>query len=761
MASPDRKGRGSHSPLGSGGGSTLFAMTTAAHDSTGGGRGGTAVSPFGCPDREKQFLPPRGPVAGAGAVPRPNYLRKSSPLFIACCIVLVYAFWSLCFRTFYLFGIEHYDLLKHDLQPAWIPFRWLGSKGVDVVDKQWYYFVVALPPTLPILLLFVWLSRRAKTCSAPVAMPYSPACAAAAAREAAAAVAEAAASSSASSPSSSGSGSFYPPVAVAAALALSQGRYIYFGRNLTPAFAVHLIFGVVIAFGITGPGFLFGLALMLINYGIAHLCHGLSFRACMAIMWMWHITILFVNFHADGYRFAWFGLSFLDGVYAPVMRWGIQYNMSVLRMIAFNNDYWEALADGPARRERAWSKHDRCCVECAVIRDGSRHISPTGGQAESLRCYKCRTECPRPLEEYNLLSYLAFMFYPPLFIAGPMSSFNAYVSHMHYPTRAVTGVAVMRYGLRFLANAVAHAAMMHYCWITALLYSRPPNPDGAAQAVIAAAHNLNNTAAGPIAEGDVGVVAAAFTAVLSSTTATTTMTTTGAPEQQSALLLLTYSQRSVLFLIALAFLWSKFNVFWKFFRFIALLDGYDVPEDMKRCFANTVNIQGFWRDWHASFNLWIVRYMYIPMGGRQRVALSIFPIFFFIAIWHDIELRLLVWALFMSVFMVPEVVITTFFASKNTCVAKVKRRALLYRSMRIGATVFNMLLLILVNLIGFSIGMSGTQEGFSRIFSSITGTFAVATVFFFSCGAIVAIQTRDQEAYEIQVLKLKYDLQSR
>lgn len=50
-------------------------------------------------------------------------------------------------------------------------------------------------------------------------------------------------------------------------------------------------------------------------------------------------------------------------------------------------------------------------------------------------------------------------------------------------------------------------------------------------------------------------------------------------------------------------------------------------------------MQGFWRGWHASFNRWLVRYLYVPLGGSRRRALVIWPIFFFVALWHDLEVR--------------------------------------------------------------------------------------------------------------------------
>ena len=78
--------------------------------------------------------------------------------------------------------------------------------------------------------------------------------------------------------------------------------------------------------------------------------------------------------------------------------------------------------------------------------------------------------------------------------------------------------------------------------------------------------------------------------------------------------------------------WLKLLLPWRFFRLWALLDGRDAPENMVRCMANNYSAAGFWRAWHRSYNLWIVRYIYVPLGGaRNRVAASVL-IFTFVAL---------------------------------------------------------------------------------------------------------------------------------
>ena len=68
-------------------------------------------------------------------------------------------------------------------------------------------------------------------------------------------------------------------------------------------------------------------------------------------------------------------------------------------------------------------------------------------------------------------------------------------------------------------------------------------------------------------------------------------------------------------------------------------------------------ILGFWRAWHRQCNLWIVRYLYIPLGGARRLAAtSILMIFTFITLWHNLSPRLLAWGWVAALFILPEVV---------------------------------------------------------------------------------------------------------
>lgn len=48
------------------------------------------------------------------------------------------------------------------------------------------------------------------------------------------------------------------------------------------------------------------------------------------------------------------------------------------------------------------------------------------------------------------------------------------------------------------------------------------------------------------------------------------------------------------------------------------------------------------KSWHASYNRWLVRYLYVPLGGSRTRTFNVWVVFSFVALWHDPDPRLLV-----------------------------------------------------------------------------------------------------------------------
>lgn len=187
-------------------------------------------------------------------------------------------------------------------------------------------------------------------------------------------------------------------------------------------------------------------------------------------------------------------------------------------------------------------------------------------------------------------------------------------------------------------------------------------------------------------------------------------------------------QLSMLGYFNLNHIWLKLLLPWRFFRFWALLDGIDPPENMVRCMSDNYSTQAFWRGWHRSFNRWIVRYIYIPLGGsssgltkspwaKTRGILNILAVFTFVALWHDINLRLLAWGWLITFFVLPEVLAERLFPPKRW---KDDRNA--YRVICGIGAVGNILIMMSANLVGFALGLDGLRDLVLGIVGSVTGT---------------------------------------
>eukprot|EP00798_Chlamydomonas_sp_ICE-L_P010661 gene10661-12343_t len=139
-------------------------------------------------------------------------------------------------------------------------------------------------------------------------------------------------------------------------------------------------------------------------------------------------------------------------------------------------------------------------------------------------------------------------------------------------------------------------------------------------------------------------------------------------------------------------------------------------------------------------NLWLVRYMYIPLGGACWRLLNVWLIFTFVGVWHDLEWRLLSWAWIMALFMAPELAVKSLAQAK--CMAHVKG-TWVYRHMCAAAASINILVLMTANMVGFVLGAEGVLPILRKI-SSDTGFMVVimATLF---CASHLMFAIRDGE----------------
>ncbi|KAG6034076.1 hypothetical protein E4U41_006705, partial [Claviceps citrina] len=318
---------------------------------------------------------------------------------------------------------------------------------------------------------------------------------------------------------------------------------------------------------------------------------------------------------------AW--LDSFGGIHA---RWEVLFNITILRLISYNMDYYWSLGKGNG---------------------SSIELDPANLSERD------RVTISASADEYSFRNYVAYAIYAPLYLAGPILTFNDYISQQKHRPASIEKARTIRYGIRFLLVLLAMELVLHFDYVGAI------------------------SAASPV-WGD-------YTA----------------------------AQLSLLAYFNLHIIWLKLLLPWRLFRLWALVDGVDPPENMVRCVSNNYSTQLFWRAWHRSYNRWLVRYLFVPLGGASfrgwaaagRSALTYLAVFTFVALWHDIQLRLLIWGWLIVLFMVPEWTAAYLFPRSRW-----EGRPTGYRMLCCVGAVANVLLMMAANLVGFAVGLDGLQS---------------------------------------------------
>ncbi|KXZ51701.1 hypothetical protein GPECTOR_11g150 [Gonium pectorale] len=264
-------------------------------------------------------------------------------------------------------------------------------------------------------------------------------------------------------------------------------------------------------------------------------------------------------------------MAFLDH-HRGLLRWHIHYNLLVLRLISFAADlHWARAARRPARAiggegngggssavtaaGPAGGPSPDCSKDVIASADGC--AQGAGGVASLEQELKARVETPLPLPYYNLWSFLEYVLYPPLYVAGPIITFNSFASQR-------VGSRVQQLGPRQVVMYALRASLAWAC-LEFVTHALPYNS-------IAKHRVLDWLASRRAGAGP-------------------------APRP------LHYAITGYWVLV---FMWLKFTVIWRFFRAVALADGVVPPENMTRCVCNNYDIEAVKalgraaRRWHGT-----------------------------------------------------------------------------------------------------------------------------------------------------------------
>ncbi|KAK4152238.1 putative glycerol transporter protein [Chaetomidium leptoderma] len=523
------------------------------------------------------------------------------------------------------------DPRYHKFEP-WLQDGWIPGRKIDVSDAQYRTFRMNVP-YMALLLLFHPLLRRVWNVVYP--LPQEPKAARANAPEAAEA-------------------------------------------RLRQRTSFDRTFAVIYLVALHGFSAVKILTILAINYKLAT---GLPKKYIPPVTWVFNICILFANEICKGFKFRDMALlatgtpvdtnmlvalgEWLDSYGGIMRRWEILFNITVLRLVSFNLDYYWSLD------RRGSSPIEKKQLDPANLSERDRVATPASPQ------------------DFSFGNYLAYTIYAPLYLTGPIITFNDYISQQRYQPATLATSRTVKYAIRFALTLLAMELVLHFDYVGAISKARPEWH--------------------------------------------------------------TYSpaELSLLSYFNLHIIWLKLLVPWRFFRLWALADGVDPPENMLRCVSNNYSTLSFWRGWHRSYYRWLLRYIYIPLGGSSfrtwpqavRTVVTYLVVFTFVALWHDIKMHLLIWGWLIVVFFLPEIAAGILFPRK-----KWEARPTAYRMLCCVGGVLNVLLMMSANLVGFAVGLDGLEtivRGIFRDYSGLAFLLTACVVLFM--GIQVMFEIRQSE----------------
>ncbi|KAI7903660.1 MBOAT, membrane-bound O-acyltransferase family-domain-containing protein [Cokeromyces recurvatus] len=415
----------------------------------------------------------------------------------------------------------------------------------------------------------------------------------------------------------------------------------------------HVLTSLIILTALHGTSLIKIWIIITTSYLLGRLGHDTKWNPFLT--WLFNLLILFLNEYFGGYSFkSMIASPFMDQYQGLLPRWHVFFNFTILRLISYNMDYY-------------W-KHNNL----------NKHHDPYEEEPTD----KDRIQIPCVLQDYNYLNFLSYILYLPLYLCGPIITFNDFISQLRFPSSKVTPRFIFTYALRLAFVILLMELTLHYLYVVAISKAQAWNE----------AHNS------PLELCMIGY-------------------------------------------FNLVIIWMKLLIPWRFFRLWALGDGIYTEENMIRCVSNNFSGQRFWKSWHRSFNRWTIRYIYLPLGGSHYITLNIWIVFTFVALWHDIELKLLAWGWLICLFLLPEIIGTRLFTYKKF------GSTFYYRFVCGIGAVCNIGMMMIANLVGFCLGVDGMKTMLKQIFNnSMDGfVFLISVIFCLYTAVQIMFEIRESE----------------
>ncbi|OLY84166.1 Glycerol uptake protein 1, partial [Smittium mucronatum] len=288
------------------------------------------------------------------------------------------------------------------------------------------------------------------------------------------------------------------------------------------------IFSTIFLCVVFGFSIIFIMLIISLNYYLAvHVFAGTKFGYFG--IFSFNMGVLFMNEIYRGYSFGSISpsMAWMDNHRGIFTRWDVTFNITMLRMVSFGLDYhWKVL-------------------QTPIL--GEKKMLVLASQSKLTE--KQRLEYSRFDADYNFLNYFVYLTYVPLYMTGPIITYNDFVYQIktkHTSSQiSISPRYIATYFARLLFSFLTMETMLHVVHPVAISEAR------------------------------------AFTS-------------------------LSPLQISLVGYFYLTFIWLKLLLIWRLARAFTLLDGLFVIENMGRCMSNNYSLSDFWKEWHRSYNRFLV-----------------------------------------------------------------------------------------------------------------------------------------------------------
>ena len=182
---------------------------------------------------------------------------------------------------------------------------------------------------------------------------------------------------------------------------------------------------------------------LLISYGaylLTMTLRGISRKIFLVVVYLYAASIILLK---ESYRVQFtqpfqFLQVLFDRRYSGLYSWHIPANFLVLRLVSFMLDCHWAYAEG-----KQLKKEDSLPAQKISSGDGIKceKYDESGNDAQNITSEACA------LHEYNFINFLSYCVYAPLYVAGPILTFNSYIKYTHKPQKTEN---VSVYALRWM-----------------------------------------------------------------------------------------------------------------------------------------------------------------------------------------------------------------------------------------------------------------------------------------------------------------------